>query len=95
MSRPLGDIQLAALMLDGIELKGRCCVVALGITADGVKTPLGQVRLDCQKRGFAAVHVALTNNARGRGGGRDALCPSRVEAARWPDMSELQRLVAS
>jgi transposase-like protein len=30
ISRPLGDIRLAALMLDGIELKGRCCVVALG-----------------------------------------------------------------
>jgi Transposase and inactivated derivatives len=41
MSRPLGDIRLAALMLDGIELKGRCCVVALGITTDGVKIPLG------------------------------------------------------
>ena len=41
MSRPLGDIRLAALMLDGIELKGRCCVVALGITTDGVKTPMG------------------------------------------------------
>ncbi len=28
-------------MLDGIELKGRCCVVALGIDSDGVKHPLG------------------------------------------------------
>lgn len=41
MSRELGDVRLAALMLDGIELKGRCCVVALGITTDGVKVPLG------------------------------------------------------
>jgi putative transposase len=41
MSRRLDDIRLAALMLDGIELKGRCCVVALGITTDGVKIPLG------------------------------------------------------
>ncbi len=41
MSRSLVDIRLAALMLDGIELKGRCCVVALGITTDGVKVPLG------------------------------------------------------
>ena len=41
MSRPLGDIRLAALMLDGIELKGRCCVVALGVTTDGTKVPLG------------------------------------------------------
>jgi transposase-like protein len=41
MSRPLGDLRLAALMLDGIELKGRCCVVALGIDTDAVKHPLG------------------------------------------------------
>jgi transposase-like protein len=41
MSRPLCDLRLAALMLDGIELKGRCCVVALGIDSDGVKHPLG------------------------------------------------------
>ncbi len=41
MSRPLGDIRLAALMLDGIELKGRCCVVSLGVTTDGIKVPLG------------------------------------------------------
>src|SRR5215203_2957626 len=41
MSRPLGDLRLAVVMLDGIELKGRCCVVALGIDTDGVKHPLG------------------------------------------------------
>lgn len=41
MSRSLADLRLAALMLDGIELKGRCCVVALGVTTDGVKVPLG------------------------------------------------------
>jgi putative transposase len=41
MSRSLADLRLAVLMLDGIELKGRCCVVALGIDTDGVKHPLG------------------------------------------------------
>jgi putative transposase len=41
MSRPLDDLRLAVLMLDGIDLKGRCCVVALGIDTDGVKHPLG------------------------------------------------------
>jgi putative transposase len=41
MSRPLGDIRLAAVMLDGIELKGRCCVVCLGVSTDGIKVPLG------------------------------------------------------
>ena len=41
MNRPLADIRLAAIMLDGIDLKGRCCVVALGVTTDGIKVPLG------------------------------------------------------
>lgn len=41
MSRPLGDVRLAALMLDGIDLKGRCCVVCLGVSTDGIKVPLG------------------------------------------------------
>ena len=41
MSRRLDDLRLAVVMLDGIELKGRCCVVALGIDTDGVKHPLG------------------------------------------------------
>jgi putative transposase len=41
MARSLEDVRLAALMLDGLELKGRCCVVALGVTTEGVKVPLG------------------------------------------------------
>jgi len=41
MARSLADVRLAALMLDGLELKGRCCVVALGVSTDGVKVPLG------------------------------------------------------
>ena len=41
MSRDLAYVRLAALMVDGIELKGRCCIVALGVSTDGVKLPLG------------------------------------------------------
>jgi putative transposase len=41
MGRDLADVRLAALMVDGIELKGRCCVVALGVSTEGVKLPLG------------------------------------------------------
>src|SRR5207253_4720511 len=41
MSRRLDDVRLVVMMLDGIELKGRTNVVALGITTDGVKIPLG------------------------------------------------------
>jgi hypothetical protein len=40
MSRSLADVRLAALMLDGLDLKGRCCVVCLGVTTEGVKVPL-------------------------------------------------------
>ncbi len=41
MARQLNDVRLAVLMIDGIDLKGRTNVVALGITTDGVKIPLG------------------------------------------------------
>jgi putative transposase len=41
MSRRLDDVRLAVLMLDGLELQGRTNVVALGITTEGVKIPLG------------------------------------------------------
>jgi putative transposase len=41
MGRRLDDVRLAVLMIDGIDLKGRTNVVALGITSDGVKIPLG------------------------------------------------------
>jgi putative transposase len=41
MSRRLEDVRLAVMMIDGIELKGRTNVVALGITTEGVKIPLG------------------------------------------------------
>jgi transposase-like protein len=41
MARRLDDVRLAVLMLDGIELKGHTTVVALGITTDGTKVPLG------------------------------------------------------
>jgi transposase-like protein len=41
MSRRLDDVRLAVIMLDGIELKGRTNIVALGISSDGVKLPLG------------------------------------------------------
>src|SRR3954465_12308844 len=41
MSRRLDDVRLAVMMLDGMEIAERCHVVALGITTEGVKIPLG------------------------------------------------------
>lgn len=41
MSRRLSDVRLAVMMIDGMEVAERTHVVALGITTDGVKIPLG------------------------------------------------------
>jgi putative transposase len=41
MNRPLADLRLAVVMLDGIELHGRMNIVALGITTGGDKLALG------------------------------------------------------
>ena len=41
MARRLDDMRLAVMMLDGLEIAGRVHVVALGVTTDGVKVPLG------------------------------------------------------
>ena len=41
MGRRLDDVRLAAMMLDGIEIAGRTHIVALGISTEGVKIPLG------------------------------------------------------
>jgi len=41
MSRRLEDVRLAVMMLDGLEIAGRVHVVALGVTTEGVKVPLG------------------------------------------------------
>jgi putative transposase len=41
MNRPLADMRLAVIMLDGIELHGYTNIVALGITTEGDKLALG------------------------------------------------------
>ena len=41
LSRRLDDGRLAVMMIDGLDLRDRTNVVALGITTEGVKIPLG------------------------------------------------------
>jgi putative transposase len=41
MTRRLDDVRLAVMMLDGLEIADRTHVVALGISTEGVKIPLG------------------------------------------------------
>jgi transposase-like protein len=40
LARRLDDLELAVVMIDGIELAGACHIVALGITSHGTKVPL-------------------------------------------------------
>ena len=41
MARSLSELDLAVLMIDGLEIEGQCCVVALVVTTDGTKLPVG------------------------------------------------------
>jgi putative transposase len=41
LARDLSDLQVVVLMVDGICIAEHCCVVALAITADGTKLPVG------------------------------------------------------
>jgi transposase-like protein len=43
LAAPLGELDLVALMIDGVHFGEHLCVVALGIGIDGVKHPLGLV----------------------------------------------------
>lgn len=41
MARDLSDLDVVALMLDGVNFAEHCCVVALAICGDGTKVPVG------------------------------------------------------
>ena len=64
MGRRLDDVRLATMMIDGLELQGRTNVVALGITTEGVKIPLGLWEGSTEN---AAVATALLSDLVERG----------------------------
>jgi len=41
MARRLADLDVAVLMIDGLDVAGQCVVVSLVITTDGTKVPVG------------------------------------------------------
>ena len=41
MARDLSDLDVAVLMIDGLDVAGSCVVVSLVITTDGTKVPVG------------------------------------------------------
>jgi putative transposase len=50
MGRRLDDVRLAVMMHDGLEIADRVHVVALGISTEGVKIPLGLAARRCAAR---------------------------------------------
>lgn len=48
LARPLHDLDLVALMIDGVHFGEHVCVVALGIGIDGIKHPLAVVEGDTE-----------------------------------------------
>ena len=41
LAADLSELDLVALLVDGVKVAEHCCVVALGVTIDGTKVPLG------------------------------------------------------
>ena len=50
MARDLSELVVVALMVDGVKFADHCCVVALGVCADGTKVPLGLVLGDTENK---------------------------------------------
>src|SRR6266480_1822011 len=80
-SRPLFHLKLLVLMVDEIMVAGQTAVVALGITEDGTKEPLGLWQGSMEN---AALCISLFQDLIGRAGRPDSLCerpqPQRSES---------------
>ena len=64
LAAPLGQLDLVALMIDGVHFGEHLCVVALGIGIDGTKHPLGLVEGSTEN---TTVVTDLLTDLRGRG----------------------------
>jgi len=64
LAAPLGNLDLVALMIDGVHFGEHLCVVALGIGIDGTKHPLGLVEGSTEN---TTVVTELLTDLRGRG----------------------------
>jgi putative transposase len=64
LAAPLGNLDLVALMIDGVHFGEHLCVVALGSGIDGTKHPLGLVEGSTEN---TTVVTELLTDLRGRG----------------------------
>lgn len=63
-ARDLSALDVAVVMIDGIELAGQCCVVCLVITAGGTKVPVG-LWLGSTENGTVVTNLLADLEARG------------------------------
>jgi transposase-like protein len=69
MARDLSGLEVAVVMIDGVDMAGQCCVVALVITTDGRKIPVGLWLGDTENK---AVVTSLLADLVARGLSADA-----------------------
>ena len=69
MGRRFDDVRLAVMMLDGLEIADRTHVVALGVSTDGVKIPLGLWEGSTENAALARTRSPISSTA--------ALTPSK------------------
>ncbi len=58
MARSLAELDVAVLMIDGLDVAGSCVVVALVITADGTKVPVGLWLGDTENKSVVSALLA-------------------------------------
>lgn len=73
LSKPLGGLDLAVLMLDGVVVKKHSVVVALGVTVDGTKHVLG-LRLGSTENAVLCTELLQDLLRRGLKADRTLLC---------------------
>jgi len=91
MERPLGELRLCAVLIDGTPFRGRQMIVALGINVDGRKTLLG-LREGATE--IIAVVSELLGDLARRGldfSGRGCTCSTEVRRRRCGGMRATRR----
>jgi putative transposase len=73
LARSLADLDVAVLMIDGLEVAGQCIVVALIITTDGTKVPVGLWLGDTENK-TVVTHLLADLVARGLSVDGGVLC---------------------
>jgi hypothetical protein len=86
MARDLNELDIAVVMIDGVEIAGQCCVVAMVICTDGTKVPVGLWLGDTENK-TVVTNLLADLQARGlsaEGGLRAACWWSSTVPRPWP-----------